>query len=123
LLETRTVQLDLSHGEARNLFPALLDEALADGEASRLTAHLADCAECRSGWEGYSRAVKVVREVKREKAPPELAGNILRRVRRRRFRALQALERAQADYRVPYEVIVPILLAVAVAVAVLLGMQ
>ncbi len=117
------MQLQLSHREARNLFPALLDEELAEQEASRLQAHLVDCAECRTGWEGYSRAVKVVRQVEREKAPPELAGNILRRVRRRRFQGLRAFDRAQADYRVPYEVIVPILLAVAVAVVVLIGMQ
>jgi len=116
------VQLELSHREARNLFPALLDEELAEQEASRLQAHLVDCTECRSGWEGYSRAVKTVRELPREKAPPELAGNIMRRVRRRRFQGLRAFERAQADYRVPYEVILPILLAAAVAAALLLGM-
>lgn len=112
------MQVEISHREAKSLFPALIDEELADKEASRLKAHLDGCSECRAGWDRYARAVTLVRKVEKEKAPPALASNILRRVRRRRFSGLRVLDRAQADYRVPYEVFLPVLVgAIAAALA------
>ena len=117
------MQLEPNHREVRNLFPALVDEALAEKEVVRVRAHLDDCSECRAGWDSYSRAVKLVRGVEREQAPPELAANILRRTRARRWKGLRALERAQSDFRVPAEVVVTILVGAAVVALVLLLLQ
>jgi len=117
------VQLDLSHREATNLFPALIDQELADREAARLKAHLDGCVECREDWDRYSRAVTLVRKVEREPAPPALTSTILRRVRRRRFRGLRALEFFDSNYRFPYEVLLPILLAALVAALLLFASQ
>jgi len=117
------VQLEPNHHEVRALFPALVDEALAEKQAVALRAHLDDCSACRAGWTSYARTVKRVREVEREKAPAELSSTILRRVRRRRWHGLRALERIQAEYRVPYEIAVPILLGAALVAFALLLLQ
>jgi predicted anti-sigma-YlaC factor YlaD len=109
------VQVELSHKEARGLFGALIDEELPAREERRLRVHLDGCGDCRAGWERYARAVSVVRKVEREKAPPNLAGQILRRIRRRRFNGLRANHIAHLQNRVPVEAIIPVLLGFLVA--------
>jgi hypothetical protein len=104
----------LSHREAKSLFGAWVDEDLPLVEAARLRNHLEECGDCRAGWEKYSRAVDVVRHVEREKAPPALAGNILRRVRRQKV-GLRQLHIAHLQHRVPVEAAIPLLLGIAVA--------
>ena len=88
------MQVELSHKEAKSLFGALVDEELPKKDELRLRSHLDSCVDCRSGWQRYERAVKVVRGVQREKAPPALASTILRRVRRNRFHDMRALHLA-----------------------------
>jgi predicted anti-sigma-YlaC factor YlaD len=109
------VQVELSHKEARSLFGALVDEELPGRDQLRLRSHLESCGDCRQGWERYSRAVGVVRNVEREKAPPQLAGTILLRIRRRRLQGNRGLQLAHAQYRVPVEAIIPVLLGILVA--------
>lgn len=108
------MQLELSHREASRMFPALIDEDLGETDALKLRSHLDGCESCRTGWQRYERTVKQVRDVPRERAPANLATAILLRSRRRRS-GLRALARVQVEYRVPFEVIIPILLGALVA--------
>lgn len=104
----------LSHREARGMFLALADQDLPQSEADRLRQHLEQCEDCRCGWQDYSQTVQALRGVTREKAPPALATLVMRRVRRQQR---PALRHAHLTYvqRVPFEIVVPILLGVAVA--------
>ena len=104
-----------THQEVRSLFPALVDDELDGARAEGLRAHLEACAECRIGWVRYERAVALVRRVPREKPPAALTAAILRRIRRRKSLALRRAQVLALAYRVPYEVVLPILLAAAVA--------
>jgi predicted anti-sigma-YlaC factor YlaD len=105
------VSLQLSHREARSLFPALIDAELDTSQELGLRSHLDGCDECRGGWSRYERAVEMVRGIERKKAPPALATQILRRVQRKKPRGLRAIANVHSQYRVPYEIIIPILLA------------
>jgi anti-sigma factor RsiW len=111
----RSVEVQLSHKEARGLFGALVDRELPTRDEQRLRVHLDDCGDCRTGWERYSRAVGAVRKVERTRAPQNLAGNILRRVRRSRWQGLRAQHLAHLHYRVPIETFIPVLLGILVA--------
>lgn len=113
--ENQAVEAQLSHREAKGLFLAALDDELAEREELRLRAHLDHCDDCRSGWDRYARVVKRVQKVERERAPRSLASIIIRRVRRRRIFGHRAMAMAYANYRVPVEAIIPVLMGVAVA--------
>lgn len=104
-----------THQEARSLFPALVDDELDGEQAKGLQAHLDQCAECRTGWVRYERAISLVRKAPREKPPVALTAAILRRIRRRKSAALRRERVLALAYRVPYEVVLPILMAAAVA--------
>lgn len=103
------------HQEVRSMFPALVDDELPGDLVANLRAHLATCAECRNGWVRYERAVSLVRQVPKEKPPAALTAAILRRIRRRKSQALRRDGRLAMAYRVPYGVVLPIVLAAAVA--------
>lgn len=113
------MNLEITHAQANALFPALIDQELPEPETSRLQEHLEGCDTCRTGWEQYARAVDRVRGVPRERAPDALASVILRRARRKPFSVRATL--AQAHYRVPYEIVIPLLLAMGVAAVLILG--
>lgn len=113
------MRVELSHREAKSLFGARVDEELPERDELRLRSHLDACADCRTGWERYQRAVKAVRGVEREKAPPFLATTILRRVRRRRF-GPRAFHLAHLNYRVPVEAFIPVMLGILVAAVLML---
>lgn len=114
------MQVQLSHKEARSLFGALVDAELPPVEERKLRSHLDDCDDCRVGWERYERAVTVVRGTQREKAPPSLAGNILRRTRRQRIQGMRGFHLAHLHHRVPVEAVIPVLLGILVAVMLML---
>lgn len=114
------MQVELSHKEAKSLFGALVDEELPARDERRLRVHLDECDDCRTGWERYERAVKVVRGVEREKAPPNLASQILRRTRRRRMSNARAVHLAHLNHRVPVEAVIPVLLGILVAATLML---
>ncbi|HYV48449.1 MAG TPA: zf-HC2 domain-containing protein [Myxococcaceae bacterium] len=103
-----------THQEVRSMFPALVDDELPMDMVANLRAHLDNCAECRNGWVRYERAVSLVRKVPKEKAPAALTGAILRRIRRQKSRALRRDATLAMAYRVPYGMVLPILLAAAV---------
>jgi anti-sigma factor RsiW len=103
------------HQEYRSMFPALVDDELDGDLVTNLRAHLEICDECRSGWKRYERAVALVRQVPREKAPEALTAVIMRRIRRRKSAMLRREHVLALAYRTPYGVVIPIILAAAVA--------
>ncbi|MBZ4401835.1 zf-HC2 domain-containing protein [Myxococcus sp. MISCRS1] len=105
----------MNHREARALFLALADDELPAPQAQAVRTHLDGCDECRHGWEGYSRTVQRVRGVQKEKAPPALASLVMTRVRRQRRFGLKGLHMAHMNHRFPVEILIPLLLAAAVA--------
>jgi predicted anti-sigma-YlaC factor YlaD len=109
------VEPQLNHREARDLFLALADEELPEPQAKAVRSHLDGCEECRAGWDRYARTVQRVRKVEREKAPPVMASLVLNRVKRERRFGLRKLHWAHTHYRFPVEVLIPLLLAAAVA--------
>ncbi|MDQ3265483.1 MAG: zf-HC2 domain-containing protein [Myxococcota bacterium] len=104
----------LSHTAAREYFPALIDQELDPAAEAKVRGHLVECPPCRQGFLKYERAVEKVRGLQREKAPDALATMILHRTRKRRH-GLRAIVRAHENYRMPYEIILPILLAAVIA--------
>jgi len=111
----------LNHQEAHGLFVDAMDGALPPQASRQLETHLADCASCRSGFQAYSDTVLRVRDVPRLKAPPGLATQVMRRVRRQRPGSPKSLWMAHVHQRFPAEVVVTLLLAAAVAVVILLA--
>jgi len=109
------VDAQLNHREAKALFFALADEELPEPQAMAVRSHLDGCDECRAGWDRYAQTVQRVRKVEREKAPPLMASMVLNRVKRERRFGLRKLHLAQNYHRVPVEVLIPLLLAAAVA--------
>ncbi len=105
---------ELTKAELERLFVGAADEALADRDAVRLNAELESSPELKVQFEKYRSAIALLKDAPKEKAPPALASLILRRSRRRRFGA-RATAMQHAQYRVPVEVLIPILLAVLVA--------
>lgn len=110
---------ELSKAEVEKLFIGALDEALPEHEAALLAAELEADPELRGEFARYQKTVTLLRGVPKEKAPDALASTILRRTRRRRF-SLQA-QRLTEAHRFPAEVIIPLVLAAAVAVFILLA--
>lgn len=115
------VEPRLDHLQAKALFLALADEALPAPQEQAVRSHLDGCEECRQGWDRYARTVERVRTVEREKAPPALASLIAGRVRRQRRFGLRGLHLAHVHHRFPVEVLIPLLLAAAVAAFLLMS--
>jgi anti-sigma factor RsiW len=107
------VRRELSKAEVERLFVGAVDDALPDRDAVQLNAGLDADPSLKTDYQRYARAVALLRRQPKEPAPPGLAGLVLRRVRRRRGAARRLAQ--QADYRLPAEIIVPLMLAVLVA--------
>jgi anti-sigma factor RsiW len=111
----------LNHRETQALFLAFADEELPDDKARAVRSHLDDCGECQRGWQSYANTVRRLRRVERQKAPAALATQVMTRVKRQRRSGLRRLTQLHAQYRLPVEILVPVLLAAAVAAYVLLS--
>ncbi len=104
------------------MFTLLLDEQLAEREQEALLEHLDGCEACAASFEKYSRAVTLVRQVERARVPSDFTQRVMKRVRKRRKRQLFGLQGGQffEHVSIPAEAAVPIILAAALVVAVLL---
>jgi hypothetical protein len=113
------VHRDPSKKEIERLFVDAIDEELACEDERPISKSLTERPELQAQFSRYRDVVKLLREAPRTPAPPALAATILRRARRRRFhtRTAELVE----QYRVPAEVILPLLLAAIVALAMFLG--
>ena len=105
----------LSHRETRALFIALADEDLPDEQARQVRSHLDGCGDCQRGWQAYAGTLQRVRQVPRQRAPALLASSVMTRVKRERRFSLRRLHLTHAHYRLPVEIIIPLLIAAAVA--------
>jgi hypothetical protein len=63
--------------DARDLFSALADDALAAGERAPLEAHLAGCADCRREWERFGRTLALLHAVEPARAPVGFVDRVL----------------------------------------------
>jgi anti-sigma factor RsiW len=113
------VRRERSKAEVERLFVGAVDGVLAGADASTFEAELAADAELKARYERYQRTVGRLQGAPREKAPDALASLVLRRTRRRRF-SLRAAD-LQLAYRLPAEVVIPLLVAVLVAMFMLLA--
>jgi anti-sigma factor RsiW len=112
------VRRELSKAEVERLFVEAVDDALPPAEQAAFAEQLAADVALQARFETYKKTVSRLRVAPKEKAPDALASMILRRTRRRRF---QFRNRELADWRFPAEVVIPLLLAAAVAVFMLLA--
>jgi anti-sigma factor RsiW len=117
--ETDVVRRELSKTEVERLFLGAVDGALAAADAATLEEELRSDPELKARFDRYRKAVGLLRGAPKEKAPEALASLILRRTRRRRFQ-VRARD-LQAAYRVPAEVVIPLVIAVLVALFMLLA--
>jgi anti-sigma factor RsiW len=111
----------LDHARARELFAPLLDAELPAAEVQLLRRHLSDCPQCQQGFLRYERAVELLRDAKRARAPAGFAARVLQRVRKRRRNSVLGAQGARffQHVSIPVEAAIPILLAAAVAAALL----
>jgi anti-sigma factor RsiW len=116
--ETDVVRRDLSKNDVERLFVGAVDDALAEKEATEFDAELDENPELKARFAKYQRAISLLKEAPKEKAPDALASLILRRTRRRRF---QLRSRELHNARFPIEVVVPMLIAALVAMFMLLS--
>src|SRR2546425_7534312 len=63
--------------DARDLFPALVDEALGADERGALDAHLATCADCRRELQRFKDTVALLRAVEPARAPAGFVDRVL----------------------------------------------
>lgn len=116
------MQTPLSQDELEMLFMGAIDDELSDHDVMKLERELQRSSDLNERFERYQRTVLALRSTPREKAPEALATLIMRRTRRRRAFGHQALVNAHTYYRVPAEVLVPIIVAaLVVAYFVFLG--
>lgn len=109
---------DLNQNEVERLFTGAVDDALPEGEADDFEKQLAENPELKAKFAQYERAIALLKEAPREKAPDALASLILRRTRRRRF---QDRAREIQHARFPVEVVVPLIIAALVAMFMVLA--
>lgn len=105
--------------ELEAAFVAALDEALPEADAGRFQAELDGNDVLKQNFAQYRRAVSLLRQAPRERAPASLASMILRRTRRRRF-SLQVRRLTEA-HRFPAEIVIPLLIAAVAALFLLLA--
>ena len=105
----------LQTNEVEELFAGAVDGRLSDSDDAKLKRALAADAELKARFERYQKTISLLRGAPKEKAPPGLASTIMRRVRRRRIWDRRNSAMQQAMYRVPVEIIIPLLLGVMVA--------
>ncbi len=105
----------LQSNEVEELFSGAVDGRLTDSDDAKLKRALAADPELKARFERYQKTISMLKGAPREKAPQALASTIMRRVRRRRVFDRRNSAMQQAMYRVPVEVIIPLLLGVMVA--------
>jgi anti-sigma factor RsiW len=109
------VRTELKAADIEELFTGAADGALADSDQVRLREELDADPELKARFEKYQKAIGLLKGAPKEKAPVALASTIMRRVRRRRVFDRRNMQWQHAMYRVPVEVVIPLLLAAMVA--------
>ena len=107
----------LEHGEAQALFAPMVDHELPLDQEQALRSHLERCPDCQQGFEKYTRAVELVRSVRREKVPDDFTAQVLKRVKKRRRAALFGPQggRFFEMVNIPFEAAIAIIIAACLA--------
>jgi anti-sigma factor RsiW len=113
------VRRELNKTEIERLFLGAVDDALAPGDLATFAAELDADVELKARYDSYKRTVGLLKGAPKEKAPDALASTIMRRTRRRRF-SLRDRDHNNT-WRVPAEVVIPLLLAALVALFMVLA--
>ena len=106
---------ELTKAEVERLFVGAVDDAHPDADAIRLREGLDDDSALKARFEKYNKAIQLLKQAPKERAPESLSTVIMRRVRRRRVWGRNAIHTMHMQYRVPVEVILPVLIGVLVA--------
>jgi anti-sigma factor RsiW len=109
------VSTALKSNEVEELFSGAVDGGLTGSDDEKLKRALAADPELKARFDRYQKTLALLKGAPKEKAPVALATTIMRRVRRRRVFDRRNAAMQQAMYRVPVEVIIPLLLGVMVA--------
>lgn len=109
------MRTELTKADVERLFLGAADDSLADPDAIRLRDVLDDDAELKGRFEKYQKTIALLKKTHKERAPESLATVIMRRVRRRRLWGRNSLHTLHMQYRVPVEVLIPILIGVLMA--------
>jgi len=113
------VRRELSKTEVERLFMGAVDDALTAADAATFEDERRADPELNARFERYKKTVGLLKGAPKEQAPEALASMILRRTRRRRFSV--RTRDLTAAYRVPAEVVIPLLVAALVAMFMLLA--
>ncbi len=106
---------ELSKADVERLFVAAVDGSLPDEDVEQFNDAMQNDVALKSRYETYQRTVKLLRGQPRVQAPLALASVIMRRTKRRRS-MMHSLKLHEVNLsRVPAEVLIPLLLAAAVA--------
>lgn len=104
---------EISKAEVERLFVGAVDGSLADRDAVLLNVELDGDALLKEKFKKYDRAISLLKNEPKERAPESMASLILRRTRKRR---VNTRSRQELDaWNVPAEVLIPLLVAVLVA--------
>ena len=109
------VSTALQSTEVEELFAGAVDGRLSGSDEAKFQRALAADPELKARFERYQKTLSLLKGAPKEKAPAALASTIMRRVRRRRIWDRRNSAMQQTMYRVPVEIIIPLLLGVMVA--------
>lgn len=109
------VRSELTKADVERLFIGAADGALPEQDAIRLRKAVDDDSELKGRFEKYQKTIQLLKKAPRERAPESLATVIMRRVRRRRLWGRNSTHTLHMQYRVPVEVLIPVLIGVLVA--------
>ena len=94
--------------EARDLFSAVVDDALAARERAEVDAHLTGCADCRRELDRFRQTVTLVQALPAERAPADFVDRVVTRAElASRARPASAAPRASWPSRLARGLFVP----------------
>ena len=109
------MRTELTKADVERLFVGAADDALPEQDAIRLREGLDDDSALKARFEKYNKAIQLLKKAPKERAPESLSTVIMRRVRRRRLWGRNSTHTMHMQYRVPVEVLIPVLIGVLVA--------
>ena len=71
----------MDHSEIRRMLSPYLDNAVSAGEKAEIEAHLSQCERCRTALFELNQMVGHLKDIQEIEPPPEMAAEIMRRVR------------------------------------------
>ncbi len=104
----------IDHDEANERFSPYADRELSSDEEREFLLHLRVCADCRTEYERFARALSLVRGAERVRPRPGFARKVAGKLRLRRRKQVDRTV-GNLALTVSIEAAIPLLLAVGVA--------